>query len=303
VGENTSIGWTHHTFNPWWGCTKVSPGCKHCYAESLAKRYGHDVWGVKPRWFLSEANWGKPVRWNREAAELGIRYRVFCGSQCDVLEQLEGPAGARLDLERQRLFALIRATPHLDWLLLTKRPENAHLIPADVMAMIWFGTTTEDQEHADKRVALLLQCNPRIRFVSAEPLLGAIDFMNLRGAEWFNARAPATFHSMPVTYDALHGIANYHRTPSSSGGFFGPRIDWVIVGGESGPKARGSDVEAIHSIVMQCRVARVPVFVKQLGRHPLLGVYPLRVKSPKGEDLADIPEALRIRDIPTPRAA
>ena len=120
MGKDSRIEWTHHTFNPWWGCVKVSPAYKHCYAEGWAKRVGLDVWGARaPRRFFSDAHWREPLKWNRGAETAGERRRVFCASMADVFE-------ARDDLNpwRERLWQLIEATPFLDWLLLTKRPEH-----------------------------------------------------------------------------------------------------------------------------------------------------------------------------------
>src|SRR3546814_4489006 len=120
MGENSKIEWTDHTFNPWTGCTKVSPACDHCYAEGWSKRSGLVEWGHgKPRRLTSDANWRKPLKWNDEAARKGVRYRVFCASLADVFDAEVD------DAWRDELFALIAMTPHLDWLLLTKRPQVA----------------------------------------------------------------------------------------------------------------------------------------------------------------------------------
>ena len=121
MGVETKIAWTDHTFNPWWGCVKVSPGCANCYAETFAKRTGHAVWGAETdRRFFGDKHWAEPVKWNLAAAKAGVRRRVFCGSMCDVFE---GPRPL-LDDWRDQLWTLIRYTPNLDWLLLTKRPES-----------------------------------------------------------------------------------------------------------------------------------------------------------------------------------
>jgi protein gp37 len=120
MGKNSSIEWTDHTFNPWWGCTKVSPGCEHCYAEAWAKRVGANVWGSKSeRRFFTEKHWSEPLKWNADAESEKTRKRVFCASMADVFE-------ARIDLNpwRLKLWNLIEITPWLDWLLLTKRPQN-----------------------------------------------------------------------------------------------------------------------------------------------------------------------------------
>ncbi len=119
MAKNSRIEWTTHTFNPWWGCVKVSPACKHCYAESWAKRVGSNVWGIKAeRRFFGDKHWAEPLKWDVLAAASGVRARVFCASMADVFEDRRD-----LDVHRARLWKLIEATPHLDWLLLTKRPE------------------------------------------------------------------------------------------------------------------------------------------------------------------------------------
>src|SRR5689334_19979739 len=120
MAKDSKIEWTNHTFNPWWGCTKVSPACKHCYAETWAKRVGQEIWGARAdRRFFTDKHWGQPKLWNEDARRQGIRYRVFCASMADVFEGRK-----ELDSWRRRLWHLISETPHLDWLLLTKRPEN-----------------------------------------------------------------------------------------------------------------------------------------------------------------------------------
>src|SRR5687767_4291955 len=114
MGQNTRIEWTHHTFNPWWGCVRVSPACKNCYADSWANRLGLELWGAKaPRRFFSDSHWAEPIRWNREAQRLGVRRRVFCASMGDVFEDRRD-----LDSARAKLWKLIDETSSLDWLLL-----------------------------------------------------------------------------------------------------------------------------------------------------------------------------------------
>lgn len=176
LSGGTKIEWAHFTFNPWWGCTRVSPACNHCYAEALAKRYGHGVWGkTSPRRFFGDDHWAEPLKWNRKAQRGGGRYRVFCASMADVFED-------RLDLENERirLWQLIEQTPHLDWMLLTKRPENiTWMMPFAWLAgcprNVWVGTTAEDQQRFDERVPHLLKVDAVVRFVSYEPALGPLD--------------------------------------------------------------------------------------------------------------------------------
>lgn len=224
MGATTGIQWTDHTFNPWWGCAHVSPGCVNCYAERDAKRYGSDVWGAKAdRRFFGETHWAEPLKWNREAEREGRRHRVFCASMADVFEPRDD-----LTLWREALWALIDATPSLDWQLLTKRPEEvAGMVPwgDNWPTNVWLGASVENQEWADKRIPALLRIPARLRFLSCEPLVGPT---------W---------------------ILGY---------LLSQQIHWVIVGGESGPHARPMDLVWARSLVNQSR-EHAAVFVKQLG--------------------------------------
>jgi protein gp37 len=230
MGKETSIEWTHHTFNPWWGCVKVSAACDHCYAETWAKRLGAKVWGPESeRRFFSNAHWKEPLKWNAEAAALGVRHRVFCASMADVFEN-------RKDLipHRLRLLELIGKTPHLDWLLLTKR---IHLVRKQLPkgyqlpSNVWLGATVENQASAGKRIKYLLEfTSPAVRFLSCEPLLGPLDISE------FLRRGP-----------------------------LGTRVDWVIAGGESGHGSRPMEPQWPDDLRKQCSAARVPFHFKQWG--------------------------------------
>lgn len=223
MAKNSRIEWTNHTFNPWWGCVKVSPACKHCYAESWSKRVGQSVWGVgSERRFFGDKHWSEPLRWNAVAEASGRRARVFCASMADVFEDRRD-----LDVWRERLWALIEATPWLDWLLLTKRPEAVRrLVPwaSGWPANVWLGTTVEDQRRARERLPVLTAIPAVVRFISAEPLLG------------------------PVDLDAWL-----------------PALDWVITGGESGSRARPSSPSWFLTLMNQCMAADVAFHFKQWG--------------------------------------
>jgi protein gp37 len=234
MGQKTKITWTDHTFNPWWGCTKVSLGCDHCYAERLAVRYGFQIWGTEaPRRFMSEKQWLEPLKWNDKAEAEGHRRRVFCGSMCDVFEN---PSSAILDTARERLWQLIDQTPSLDWLLLTKRPENMiRIAPRDWLDgwpdHVWALATVENQEVLPNRLDALLKVPAKVRGVSIEPMLGPIDL----------------------------GLRNWAHIPSHD-----CRLDWVIVGCESGPRRRLCALDDVRFVVEDCRLGFVKVFVKQL---------------------------------------
>lgn len=178
LAGGTKITWTHFTFNPWWGCTKVSPACNSCYADTFAHRLGMDLWGKSAdRRTFGDKHWAEPLKWQRKAVKDGTRYRVFCASMSDVFENRRD-----LDEHRARLWRLIDTTPDLDWMLLTKRPEAVpSLIPPSwaengYPANVWVGTTVEDQASADLRIPRLARIPAQTKFVSCEPLLGPVEF-------------------------------------------------------------------------------------------------------------------------------
>lgn len=242
MSQGSKITWTDHTFNPWWGCTEVAPECDNCYAKAWAKRCGHDVWGVDaPRRFFSDKHWAEPTKWNKGAESSGERQRVFCASMGDVAESLQSDVGLLLDDSRARLWELIEETGWLDWLLLTKRPQNLmRLMPQNwqerLPPNIWVGATAGTQASAAHNTRALMKIPAAVRFLSMEPLLERVD---LRLDD-----------------------------PSMHAGD-GRALDWIITGGESGPGRREPDVEWIGDIVSACGAADVPVFVKQdAGRQP-----------------------------------
>lgn len=306
MGETTEIAWTDHTFNPWWGCVRVSPGCERCYAEAFAKRTGHDVWGVRaPRRFFGDAYWQKPVKWNADAERDGVRRRVFCASMADVFED---PVGLGIETAmnvmqaRIGLFRLIEETPALDWQLLTKRPENVlRFAPEDwrrqFPANVLVGATVEDQKRADERIEHLLRV-PARRFLSCEPLLERVTLRSIGTG--------------PVKIDSLTGRWDVPRKDNSTQE---PRIHWVIVGGESGGRSRPFDLAWARSLRDECLVVGTPFFFKQAGanahdsvRSVVGGWRPgdpepktrLKLLAKKGGDIEELPEDLRIRQFPEP---
>jgi protein gp37 len=258
VGETTGIGWTDHTFSPWWGCAKVSPGCSNCYAETWAGRWGHDVWGAtKPRRVFGEKHWREPRKWNAEAEHTGVRRRVFCASMADVFE--DHPTA---NVERPRLWELVADTPWLDWQLLTKRPENimgATMLPWGwPLPNVWLGVSVEDQRRADERIPVLCRVSAAVRFLSCEPLLGPLDLSDHLGLEWMDALRPP---GAPVSFRGEGGWGA--EMFASLRGDVGGGLDWAIIGGETGPHRRPMDVAWLADIADQCSTAGLAVFVKQ----------------------------------------
>ena len=275
--ENSKIEWVAtvnpdgtvspgHTFNPVIGCCKISAGCQHCYALTLMEtRYGRAQWGPNTRRVrTSSSNWKKPIMWNANAKATGRRAKVFCASLSDVFEDHPDWVEPRRDL-----LQLIERTPYLDWLLLTKRPENICKFIEQAIGFsdaatwfhgaqnVWIGTTVENQEQASRRLGHLLMVPAKVHFVSAEPLLSEINI-----PRWLGNRVD--------------------MWPENG-------VNWVICGGESGQKARPMQLEWARSLRDQCQAAGVAYFFKQVGGHP-----------DKRDKLSDIPEDLRIREFPCP---
>lgn len=312
MGETTGIEWTDHTFNPWIGCTKVAPGCAHCYAErDFDKRRHFAQWGPNgTRVVTSEDNWKKPLKWNRDAEAAGVRSRVFCASLADVFEDWAGPmvsadgtgrAVYRSDAEpfavetmqdvRSRLFAMIDATPWLDWQLVTKRPENVlKMWPTFVIPdrsrpstefsaydnghrpNVWLLTSISDQQTADAMIPALLECRDLVPVLglSIEPMLGPADLLiDGECSDW----ACGVCGSRNVDTEVVVAEDDVGTYACRDCGYVGggeeadwkSLIDWVIVGGESGPGARPMHPEWVRSLRDQCQAAGVPFFFKQWG--------------------------------------
>lgn len=366
MGETTTIAWCDHTFNPWVGCSKVAPGCAHCYAEAdMDKRRHFAEWGPNgTRVKTSEGNWKKPYKWNHEAQLAEVRAKVFCASLADVFEDWDKVVRERsgkivqsvdgLTSIRRDLFSLIDDTAHLDWLLLTKRPENIrkmwpgcnYTTVADFRLQsfrdnVWLGTSVSDQETANKAIPELLTCSDLspVLFLSVEPLLGPINLRRwLRDAiECENCGKSPKAVTLRIDDNTVQEFCEkcHRRDPDASSTISGddPQIDWVIVGGESGPNARTCRPEWIRSIVKQCHAAGIPCFVKQLGAnvvtrndmvesefnsletgwpdpdvedhiHGFLENHQgadcrIRLRDKKGGDPTEWPEDLRVREFPS----
>lgn len=246
MAETSAIEWTDSTFNPWIGCTKISPACDHCYAEALMDKRHHRVtWGGE-RSRTSASNWHQPRVWQKQAAVFfqmhGRRRRVFCSSLADVFDN-QVPDEWRADL-----WALIADTPDLDWLLLTKRPQNiGKMLPAnwgEINDHVWLGTTVEDQLRA-KNIEHLLQHAAAQHFVSIEPMLGPVNietYLHDSDCDWPRDASACTCSKPRENH-----------------------VSWVIAGGESGPGARPSHPDWFRSLREQCADAGVPFLFKQWG--------------------------------------
>lgn len=251
MAANSKIEWTDHTFNPWWGCEPVSPGCLNCYARTLATRTGHAVWGSDPAAyrFFSAKHFAEPLKWDADAGKLGRKARVFCGSMCDIFQRHDGAAAPEKHLSTYRgmVFDLIDRTPNMIWLLLTKRPENFDLVPdswSDAWPNnAWAMTTICNQAEADRNVPLLLKCPSAVRGVSVEPMLG-----------WVNLSPYLVGHED-------NGVVMGRPVGTCVG--YTPPIDWVICGPETGPGRRPCYWAAVRSLRDQCVASGVKFFLKR----------------------------------------
>lgn len=258
MAENSGIEWTHHTWNPWVGCTKISPACDHCYAEDWSKRAGRDVWGPHADRQRTKTQ-GNPIKWNKRLEGSGERERVFVASLADVFDNHKSIQ----QVWRDEMWRTIRECPNLDFLLLTKRPQNIkRYLPADWgdgYPNVLLGTTVENQTEADRRIPELLAAPAVGRFLSCEPLLEEINLTRV------NVLRPS-FGTEQWT-DCLLGASHTWQEERQGGwgGVAPGKICWVICGGESGPGARPMHPKWARSLRDQCKAAKVPFFFKQWG--------------------------------------
>ncbi len=287
MGENSKIEWTDNTFNPWVGCAKVSQACDHCYAEQWAKRSGSVAWGPHAdRRRTSARNWNLPYRWNTQAERLGTRYRVFCASLADVFDNAVPPEW------RRDLLRVIAATQNLDWMLLTKRIGNAHAMlreAAESFGMtwggdwrnVWIGATVSSQEEADRDIPKLLATPARIKFLSMEPLLGPVDISDFLKPGYPTCR---TGFVQGERYEANYcGTCGGHVSDPIHDPAMHDFVDLVIVGGESGPRARPMHPNWVRDICNQCARHGTAFLFKQWGEWvPMMGhVEGISVHGPK----------------------
>jgi len=253
MGTETNISYVRRSFNPWLGCEKKSPGCDNCFACAWAKRAGMpELWeGVRQR--TKPATWKKPLTWNTQAADEGVRHRVLCGTLCDVFDK------AALARWRLDLWNLIHQTPNLDWLLLTKSPENWDFLLPEAMprrfANIQIGTTIENRECLEARMPFVSRAHALgwPTWISAEPMLEPLDFG-----------------------ESIRDVG------------------WMVMGGES-IGARHFDLDGARDLIGHCNDNGVPAYTKQLGR---AWARQAGAKNRDGADPAEWPEDLRVRQFP-----
>ena len=262
MAEFSKIAWCDATFNPWQGCSKVSPGCANCYAEKLVDhRFKKVKWGPgQPR--KRTKTWKDPEKWNRQAEASGVRKKVFCASLADWLDD-EVPESWLINL-----CGLIKRCQNLDWLMLTKRPENALKGCAKwftelCLPNVWFGVSAENQEYYDLRVGLLRQIPAAVHWVSYEPALGPLERLELDGDV-----------------------------------FWAP--DWLVIGGESqqGNPARQFQIEWAESAISLCRKTACSPFMKQVGANATYRYHHFLTDDKAGADPSEWPESIRVRQFP-----
>lgn len=278
--QNTNIQWTDHTVNFWWGCTKVSRACQHCYAEIVAKVFGKRLFGAVPQWGAGKPRFerlqaarAEALKIQRQAVKSGTRPKVFVNSMSDWLDD-------EVPLEwLAYLLETLALCPNVDFQLLTKRPENwkprvnlvsgmydlqtdegrkawaygaEWYVAGKAPDNLWIGTTVEDQKAANTRIPHLLTIPAKVRFLSCEPLVGPIDFC-IPGPD-MSRIYPLTGHYRPHRHPEPMPAADLTKC-----------IHWVIGGGESGGAAEPTHPDWLRSLRDQCAGAGVPFFFKQWG--------------------------------------
>jgi protein gp37 len=256
MGKETGISWTDSTFNAWWGCTEVSPACDNCYAREVAARFWpkENLWSKDgPRRFFPEKHWRQLFAWDDTAFRRDVKRKVFVNSMADLFEDRRD-----LDVWREKLFGMVSRTPALIYQLLTKRADCIErLAPKEWLekgwpSNVWMGVTAENQRRWDERVPILRKLGAKVKWVSAEPLLGDL-------------------------VDDYKGI------------------DWVVVGGESGPGARRMDPSWASNILVRCTSAGTKYFMKQKGA---VLAAELGCKEKSGKNPAEWPAWMRVQEFP-----
>jgi protein gp37 len=260
LGETTNIEWADATWNPWHGCTKISPGCKFCYMYREKIRYGQDPKKI----VRGKTTFDEPLKWARgvglernEAGEKIVPHFIFTCSWSDWFIE-------EADAWRPEAWRIIRATPEFTYLILTKRPWRiADRLPPDWgksgYPNVWLGVSAENQKYAEQRIPFLLREPAAKKFLSLEPLLAPIDLRNLSIDDPLHGK---------IALDALTGRT--YIDGKWNGFFCGGGVDWVIVGGESGSLARPMDPAAVRSLRDQVTEHRRPPKYINIGGEDVL---------------------------------
>jgi protein gp37 len=248
MGKDTAIQWANHTCNFWWGCEKISPACKNCYALAMAKRTGRDCFGDSPR-YRTKGPWRDILKWDKSAGERGVRERVFVNSMSDI-----GEVNSDLDGWRDEAFAILAGLKNLDVLLLTKRPAWLGYSLAGLFDHIpshfWLGVTAEDQVWFNHRAEQLLNIPHDKFFFSIEPMLSYVDLLQ------------------PV-YNGL----NVFEFAENGGAAL-----WVIAGAESGAHMRTAKQYWFRALRDRCQEHDVPFMLKQMHVDQTTGSYTHKTK-------------------------
>lgn len=285
MSDNTKIEWADATWNPITGCSVISSGCTNCYAMKLAggRLRNHPSRKGLTRPTNSGPVWTGEVRFNESVLDQPLRWgrprRIFVCAHGDLFH--DHVPSTWID----RVFAVMRAAPQHQFLVLTKRAGRMDeycwpyaYLDSWPLPNLWLGVSVEDQGEAHERIQPLLCTPAAVRWLSAEPLLGPLDLTRV-------------LHNNVNYANVLNCVANNGERLCSSQ----RPLDWVVIGGESGPGARPCDLVQVARIIEDCREFGVPVFVKQLGKQP-------GFRHPKGGDPAEWPPHLRVRQFPAPLA-
>lgn len=298
---STGIQWTDETWNPIRGCSRVSAGCENCYAEKVAQRFrgpGQPYEGLVNR----HGAWNGTIKVVEDKMQVPLRWtkprRVFVNSMSDLFHENISPSVVghiflTMALANRHIFQVLTKRPTImrefinGWREVDVAPLHAWIRGGGAWppANVHLGVSVEDQATADERIPRLLDTPAAVRWVSYEPAIGPIE-------RW---RGPSNDMGEPRV-DWLRGWDGCE--PSI------PGLDWIVVGGESGPGARPCNLEWISNTVEACKEAGVPVFVKQIGSHPVMetplikGLLPVAHSDRKGGDMEDWPAEIRVREYP-----
>lgn len=308
----SKIEWTGKTWNPITGCSRISPGCQNCYAEKMARRLKAMGKVAYQDAINSDGRWTGKIRVSESALDTPLRRKKptvwFVDSMSDLFHK-------KVDITIQTyIFEIMAKTPQHTYQILTKRADRLMPLWNEIGAgvayrlgeqrtpgfwplkNVWLGVSVENQQYADERIPFLLQTPATVRFLSCEPLLGPLELWkylannSLFKAKYWGDGNISGQKNINGTITAWDGERNQFED--------GLDIHWVIIGGESGPGAREFRMEWAGNIVSQCKSARVPVFVKQMGDNATWDSERMNNFGPKGKEMSKWPEYLQVREFP-----